>query len=345
MSLLDTIAGWWKQEQVNWTIEPVTPPAGLAGDTELKPYGESVAANAAYMRVKMRSMQVAAVRKGWNLFHAALYSHVTLSLRNGAKADLQTVLSPDFFRNLDAAHLKNVMMLDRTVFGPVPYIGGVLAVKMGVFAVKDADLAAPLLGVLTDLAGVAGVSLVTAAKPFIGPIKQGVELLSGASAAASLEIALDRDFDPPATGWFALVRLKAGTVKAGGLSVRPGNLELLSLGQPLSGVPYLVYSIDALTRRTDWPQIPELSELYNEFRDAADRNDQNRATEVVKNFRRRAMLSPELLPAHASEVAKVVEDELKGVFTGGATSGGSMAAGTKRTRAFADLPVKLNPLP
>jgi hypothetical protein len=340
MSLLDTIAGWWKQEQVNWTIEQVAPPAGLAADPELKPYGDPVLANTVYLRVKMRSMQVAATRKGWNLFHAALYSHVTLSLRNGSQAVLQTVLSPDFFRNIDPARLKNVVMVDRTLFGPVPYIGGSLAAKMGVFAVKDADLAAPLLGVLTDLAGAAGVSLVTAAKPFIGPIKQGVELLSGANATASLEIALDRDFDPPATGWFTLARHKAGTIKPGDLSVRPGNLELLHKGQSLSGVPYLLYSIDALTRRNDWAQIPELSALYNEFREAADRNDQNRATEVVKNFRRRATLSPELLPAHATEVVKSVEDELKIVFPGGATATDNV----HRARVFGDLPVKLDPV-
>jgi hypothetical protein len=141
-----------------------------------------------------------------------------------------------------------------------------------------------------------------------------------------------------------LVRVKAGTIVAGDLSVRPGNLELLLKTQPMTGVPYLLFSIDALTSRSDWSQIPELSSLYNEFREAADRNDQNRATEVVKNFRRRAMLSPELLTAHAAEVARSVEDELNAVFQRGATLGGPTSAHVSRTRAFDELPIRLDPI-
>ena len=67
--------------------------------------------------------------------------------------------------------------------------------------------------------------------PFVGPIKKGVELLTGTADTTSLEIGILREYDPPVTGWYALVRVPGGSVKPGELSVSPGNFELLRNGK------------------------------------------------------------------------------------------------------------------
>jgi len=338
MSIMDAIRGLWKQEQQNWTLLSVAAPA-VAQLPGAIPYGTSVNPHQAYVTVNMRSMAIAATRVGWNRFHAALYTQATLGMRDGSVATIQSVLSPDFLRNLDPKRIQNVLQIDRTIFGPVPYIGTKVSYETGVFAVKHADLAAPFLSCLTDLASAAGVALVSAAKPFIEPIKTGIELLTGTHDATSLEIALSRDLQPPTTGWFALLRETQQNLNGTKLSVDANNFELRDNGNSVSGVPYLVFSVDGNPTRPDWAQIPDLKAAYADFTKAATAGNQNAAEDAVKLFRRRARLSPELLRTHAEDVVAVIDDEFKRLFPGGGTSGPAVGM-TKVTHDLGQLKVR-----
>ena len=162
------------------------------------------------------------------------YAQASLGMKDGSIASIQTVLSPDFLRNLDPKRIENVLQIDQTIFGPVPYIGTKVSFETGVFAVKHADLAAPFLTCLTQLASAGGVALISAAKPFIDPIKSGIE------------IALRRELQPPQTGWYALLRMSSQSVQPSELTVVPTNFELLRHGKSISGVPYPLFSIEAL---------------------------------------------------------------------------------------------------
>jgi hypothetical protein len=326
MSIIDSISGWWKQEQQNWALLPVTAPPALPQLPAAIGYGQNVNPHQAYVTVRMRSMAVTATRAGWSRFHAALYTQASLGMKDGSIASIQSVLSPDFLRDLDPKRIQNVLQIDRTIFGPVPYIGTKITFASGVFAVKHADLAAPFLTCLTDLASAAGVGLISVAKPFIEPIKSGIELLTGTKDATSLEIALFRELQPPQTGWYALVRVPGQNVNASELTVRPTNFELLRQGRTMPGVPYLLFSIEANAEREDWAQIPELKAAYADFAKAGDEGNQNDANEAVKLFARRARLSPELLRTHVDDVIAAIEDEFKKLFPGGGTAGPERAA-------------------
>jgi len=320
MSIIDKIKDLWSQDQQNWALLPVDAPSipqlpGALG------YAQTVNPHEAYVTVMMRSMAVDATRVGWNRFHAALYSQASFGMSNGSIASIQSVLSPDFLRDLDPKRIQNVLQIDRTIFGPVPYIGNQISFETGVFAVKDADLAVPFLTCLTELASAGGVALVSVAKPFIEPIKTGIELLTGTVGATLLEIALCRNLQPPQTGWYALLRVPGTSVNASELKVQPTNFELLRHGSSMSGVPYLVFSIEANPERGDWAQIPELKAAYADFARAAEANNQKDAKEAVKLFARRARLSPELLRTHVDDVIAAMEAHFKEVFPGRGPAG------------------------
>lgn len=328
MTLLDDVRGWWTKEQNNWTLVQVAPPPGPAPEDALPP-SSPVRPGKAYVTVRMRSMAIGASRKGWNLFHAALHSQMTLDLRDGSTAVIQSVLAPDFLRELDPKRLQNVLHIDRTIFGPAPYSGGPLAVSMGVLAVKHADLATPFLNILEELGTAAGVAFIGAAAPFVGPIRKGVELLTGTADATSLEIALVRELNPPVGGWHAVVRLPGGGVKPEELSVAPDNFELRRNGQPMPGVPYLVYSVDATSTRPDWAKIPELNTAYKDFAVQVRQGRQKEADEAVKVFARMARICPELLPVHAEDVVTAVKAEYRRAFEESSEGRFSIAAPAK----------------
>lgn len=329
MTLLDEVRGWWTKEQTNWTLVRVAAPPGPAVEDAL-PAEAPVRPGKAYLTVRMRSMAIGASRKGWNLFHAALHSQMTLDLRDGSTAVIQTVLAPDFLRELDPKRLQNALHIDRTIFGPAPYSGGPLAVSMGVLAVKHADLATPFLNILEELGSAAGVAFIGAAMPFVGPIRKGVELLTGTADATSLEIALVRELNPPVGGWYALVRLPGGSVKAEELSVAADNFELRRGGKAMPGVPYLVYSVEAAATRPDWAKIPELNAAYKDFTAQVRQGRQKEADEAVKVFARIARICPELLAVHAEDVVSAVKAEYRRAFEEGGevkfSAGGAVAA-------------------
>jgi hypothetical protein len=313
MSILETLQGWWKTEQMNWTLAQIPSPQ-IQAVPDAFPAGQALEANKGYITVRMRSMAISASRAGWNLFHAALHAETTIGLRNGDTALIQSVLSPDFLHDLDAAHLQRVLHIDRTIFGPMPYTGGPLSLNMGVFAVQHEDLAAPFLNVLETMATTAGVAFIGAAAPFVGPIKKGIELLTGTSAATSLEIGLLREYDPPVTGWYALVRLPGGAVDPKDLTVSSGNFELLRSGKSMPGTPYLLFSIDGAASRPDWARIPELKAAYADFSAAVKDDDQAKAKEAVDTFTRMARICPELLRTHVTDVISGIRDEYNSVF-------------------------------
>jgi hypothetical protein len=332
MSIIDAIKSLWKEEQKNWALLPLPAPKvpQLPGAIA---YGMTVDVRKAYVTFMMRSMAIASTRVAWNKFHAVLYTQASLGMKDGTVANIQSVLSPDFLRDLDADRIENVLQIDRTIFGPVPYIGTKISLETGVFAIKHADLATPFLTCLTELASAAGVALVSAAKPFIEPIKTGIELLTGTKDATSLEIALCRELQPPQTGWYSLIRMLGANAKASEFTVDPNNFELRRKGDAITGVPYLVFSIEGNTGRPDWAQIPDLKTAYADFAKAAVAGNQNEANEAVKLFERRALLSPELLPTHADDVVAAVKDEFKKIFPGGPTAGPAIAGAPVRDLA------------
>jgi hypothetical protein len=311
MDILDTLRQLWSQQQEHWSLVSVkapdipVPPGTMA-------HGKSIDPNSAYVVARMRSMSISSTRTGWARFHGALYSNVTVELSDGTTTSIQSVIAPDFLRDLDPKSLQNVLQIDRTIFGPVPCIGTRISFETGVFAVKHADLASPFLTCLANLSSAAGVSLLSAAKPFVEPIKQGLELLTGTSSATSLEIALSRELDPPVTGWFALVRKT--DVRPADLSVIPQNFELRYRGNSLGDVPYLLFSIDGVSQRADWAQIPDLREAWNEFRAAVKDGNRERAEVAAQSFRRRALICPELLPAHADDLIQEAEKQFRRIF-------------------------------
>ena len=93
--------------------------------------------------------------------------------------------------------------------------------------------------------------------------------------------------------------------------MRPNNFELLQQGQPIPGVPYLLFSIEGHTLRSDWAQIPDLKAAYADFVKAVNDNKQTDAQAAVNLFARRAKVSPELLPTHADDLANALETEIE----------------------------------
>jgi hypothetical protein len=309
MTLLDQI---FKTNATDYTYGPITDvPDNL-------PHAQ-IEKGSAYISILLRSMRIVSVRRGWNKFYPVVHSYISIPHLGGKRAELQAVTSPSKLSELDASHLDRVISLNHRLLGPIPYRGGDINLEVGLFSVKSDDLAKPFLGVLEAMAAAAGVSYLSVAMPFVGPLKKGLEFLTG-SNDIDLEIGLCTVFSKPETGYFFVMRAERGSVNPADLKVAEDFRLVDRAGQAISDYPYLVFSIETSDRRDEWFLIPEIASLHEELSTAIRKGKENDVQEIFSLFRRTVLTSPDLLAKDAQRLVKEVEEEITAQLPAAMTS-------------------------
>lgn len=304
-----SIWDFWKAEAKDYLfgqVETSRAPAGL----NLAP----ILPDAAYLRVTLRRMRIVNVRVGSNKFYAAVHADLGLWHDSGRFINFKQVVTPSELKDVSAASLDRTIVRDQVLLGPTPYRGGPLQLNFALLSVKSSNLAGPYLEVLSGLSGLAGVSYIKAAEPFLQPIAQGINLLFGVADAAAREVQVIANLDPVEPGVFVVLRATADEVNLAELRIANDWALLENSGMPLSGYPYAVFSVEALSQKYDWKGIPDVKAAYDRVADAARKDDATGYREGLAAFRRATYLSDDLLMPHAKELVTQVEDKLGSLF-------------------------------
>lgn len=320
MGLWDAL---WKTKAKTWTF------AGLEASQVPDQLPRAVIPdNKAYITVWLRSLRIRDVRKGLSRFYGTVHSWISVPYRASLQpAEFQVVATPSKLKDLDASHVNDVVSMNHRLLGPIPWRGGTLEMEIGLFSVKSADLAAPFISVLESLSGVAGVSFISTALPFVNPIKQGIGLLTGSDKDTILEIGLFAADPSPKTGYSCVLKADFGKVDTTKLKVNPGDFILLDAsGRPLDEYAYMLFAIEASPQRSDWHQIPEIARLYQELQEEVRKGS---STQVVQDafaaFKRGALTCDDLLFDDAKRLVGEVEKEMQEVVGAGLTRSAGLA--------------------
>ena len=278
--------------------------------------GNIVVPGEVYVSVRLRSAHIKYSRKAWHKLYMCTYARGNLYHENDVgKAEFETVITPSFFKNIDAKNLDRVRSFDRLLFGPFPYIGG-LELDIGMFSVKSADLVEPYLNLLEEISDQASLPFAKTAAPFVRAVKKGADELLGRSNDSVLEIGLSRGYEDDALrqGAVAVIRTKGKPISAEDIKLDVSDYSLTwKDGQPFNEYPYFVYSILTSTERNDWKRIPELSEAWKKLnRDI--RTNQN-IDQAFRQFQIACLMSPDLLDADKDRLinkAKILVDHVTG---------------------------------
>lgn len=328
--------GWWNniwtsraQDWIFGYLEPSQVPDRLAR----KP----VQPNTAYISVFLRSMRIVNVRKGLTKFYGTVHSLISLPHISGSSAQFHVLTTPSSLSDIDAANIDRVVSMNTRLLGPIPYRGGDLEVEVGLFSIQSADLAKPFLSVLEGMSQAAGVSYISAALPFVGPILQGVNLLAGGSGGTILEVGLAKPFSTVDTGTMAVIRAPKGSINLAQLKADQDYRLLDADGQSLKEYPYMVLAIEARPRRADWFKIPELANAYQDLQNELRSGKHDPAMDALAVFKRTAVTCPDLLPEHARKLAAEVSKEAMETLSFVRTSAGKHALKPmKNVRIFSD---------
>jgi hypothetical protein len=302
--------GWWKELFIKRAADWVFSPLAASQVPEEPRTSDIIPIDEAYLGMTLRSMRIVNVRKMTTKFYGVVHSYTTLSHLSGTEAAFHTVTTPTELRNIDPQHIDRVIQVNMPLLGPIPYRGGPVGLELGLFSVKEADLAAPFIDVLVSAASKAGIAVVSAALPFIEPLKKGIDAITGADADAILEVGLSTNLDPLKTGWYVVMRAPKQDINISRLSVTPEDFRLVDAdtNQLVQNYPYMLFTVSYIKQRPDWFTLPDLSRPYQEIQTAARSRDYNTVKELIIAFKRRALTSDDLITDDAVRIATLVKE-------------------------------------
>ena len=283
---------------------------------------EPIEPGSAYLTIQLRAARVEASRRGLDTMHAVVHSSVSLSTERGQMTYGCVIAPPDFGNR--ASRGDRFICRDRVLFGPAPYLGGTLTLEVGVFAVKDSDLAKPYIDLLLNLGQKSSVPLAAAAAPFVEPLAHGVNLLLGGGRGTRTEIGLSVSQLQATRGRIVALHMPAEEAVARGVTLsRDGDALVDATGNPLSGYASLTVEIQASARRENWWDIPELGEAHERIRAAYRQGTRRRMEVEFDDFRRIALTCVDLIPPDRTAVVAQVEQQLReaGAAPAGARDG------------------------
>jgi hypothetical protein len=174
---------------------------------------------------------------------------------------------------------------------------------------SQTDLAAPYISLLEALSHTAGVAFVGAAAPIVGTIKTGMQLLAKKPGQASLEIGHSGDFPAPRTGHYVLIRVPKGTFGRDELQLDADG-RLQTANGPIVEHPYVVFSMDATSKRDDWFKIPEIAAAYRDLKEALSRRDNVGAVANFEAFKVACLLSEDLITDDATKLVEATRKKM-----------------------------------
>ena len=260
-----------------------------------------------YVNIFLKSMRIVNVRNGLSKFYGTVHSFSKLLHRSGKQAEFNLVTTPGKLEQLDAKNLDRVINLNKRLLGPAAYKGGDLELEVGLFSIKSADLAAPFISLLEEMSGLAGVSFIGAALPYVKPIQNGINLLTGGQAKTILEIGLSKTFDKISTGYYVVMRVPKDQIDVTDVKVDNDFRLTDKEGNPIKDYPYMVIQISSTPNKDDWSNIPEIQEAYSKLIDDVKKGDYNSAKESLLIFKRIVYLSNDLLLEDSKKIYGQVE--------------------------------------
>jgi hypothetical protein len=300
---------FWKEEAQDYVhgwLDPSQTPS-----LTLNPVNQDTS----YVTVKLRKMRIVNVRVGFKRFYATVHSDIGLWHASGRKINFKQMIAPPDLKDVSSGSLDRTIIVDKELFGPTPYRGGALDVNLTLLAVKSADLAGPFLEVLTGLASAAGVSYVKMAEPFLKPLADGIDLLSGTAGATGREVALVTSLALLRAGVYVVARAVKADLDLAKVRLSADYTLTDGAGSPVSDYPYLVISIEGSPDRIDFMGIPEVKAAYDPVKKAVADDDPKAYQDALTVFRRTVLLCDDLLTPHARKLFEDVKkkmDEIMG---------------------------------
>ena len=113
------------------------------------------------------------------------------------------------------------------------------------------------------------------------------------------------------TGYYVVMRAPKATTDLTTLRLDKDYRLVDASGKPFKSYPYVVFSVSASPKRSDWFMVPEVAKAHKTLQDEVRTGQPTKVDEAFVAFKLITLTSPDLLRADARTIVERVEAELK----------------------------------
>lgn len=325
------LSGLFKSKTKDWYFGHLESNQIPSGETSYQ-----IEPHKAYLNIWLKSMRIVDVRKGLSKFYPVVHSYTSIRQLGTTPAEFNMFTTPTKLQELDSKRLDFVKNFNKRMLGPVPYRGHDVGLEIGLFSIKsDDNLAKPYISLVSDISGLAGVSIVDKALQFADPLVKGINLLTGGHDDSILEIGLSTTLSEPLlkTGYYVVMRAEKEKINSKDFVIDSNDFSLVNkAGKPIKDYPYLVFEIASTAHKGDYDQIPDIATAYTELLDAIRKDD--KVEEAHSMFNRVVRTSLDLINDDKDKIIKEINDQIVLPATGG---GGAQKTSEEKIKLFKSL--------
>jgi hypothetical protein len=289
--------------------------------------GTPIEVDQAYFVVRMKEMYLGRIRLLWRKYYPMLHAFV-----EAGGSDEQAVCGPGQLQDLGNVNLDRVVVLNDRLAGPTPYRGGDVSLLVGLYSVPGQDAAKALISTVSSFAALGGAAVGQAAQ-IAGLVKDGVDSILGLGET-KLQLGVSDSFYPSGNplrpGFYVGIAAPIRDVDVKTLWLKEGHLVKgvdPNVGRPYQDHDYMVIAVEPLDKRDDWPGLPGIAELNEDFArimsdNSTDAQEKGRRLNALWPTFQQALASSKFLtqPDRERIAGSVVEDlsnRLKAMTSGG----------------------------
>ncbi|HTV33990.1 MAG TPA: hypothetical protein VME69_12975 [Methylocella sp.] len=289
-------------------------PAGVAGAAIIR--------DQSYFTATIHEVALSANQFWWTQFDPMVLT-ITEFIHGDGVIAVPGVVGPETIRKLHSSATvpPGIVLRNTPVSGPSPYRGGAFALTVMLYRVKVGDFAQRLLRVMEGLSTAIGREDISTLVRLGGAVVDGLETLIGLGDTvpiAGQRAVQDGDtFRGFRSAYYALIA--APPMQPGSLRVVNGEQLHVVDGAgraPLTGVDYVLYSIQGRSRRGEFATLP-FSPLLKEAKAAAAIGDEEgwkRARASLLACYQQMVSSDDLTGADADAVFDETRADLKRIY-------------------------------
>jgi hypothetical protein len=316
MSLFDTLKQLFSKEALKYIYLPV--PRDHVKDAQ---YADgALQAGKHYFRLWLAEMFLKKEVDWFRTWYPMAHSLVVFQFGQQT-IEIPHVAGGAKLQGLSEADLSRVIQLNHPMTALIPYNGGVIELVTALVAMKGADSMAAVVKVMGDLSATLVSPQLSSVLNMALPIASGVQDLVGGGNGA-IHLGVHQSFTGEGGGGANLLRPGYIAVIRGSQREYPPERlwianDQLRIGatqessEPLTGVTYMLFRIEARAERDDWTGLKDISDSFKEALKYLGESDEEKAKLAFNRAAMLARMSPDLTRADRGRVALALKEEFE----------------------------------
>lgn len=278
---------------------------------------QSILPDEHYFRIWVKEMRLGSSTRWFTDLTPAVHSLASLSFAD-EKIDLATIAGPSAIEGVSSGNLNQAISLNHPLTTILPFVGGDVAVSLGLIAVPVSDGIGSFLKVVSDISGLLGAAQLSSVVSITQTAAKSVQEFLGVANPA-LQLLYQDTFTATdggrklKSGYILAVNTPDKALKPADVWVKDSRVYVggtADASAPLDEVDYMLVHLQRIEQRDDWDEFSAINAHLNDAMLAALEGNREQALKKLSMARTAAFLLADLTRADRRRVIQAMRDRV-----------------------------------